>query len=289
MNAILICPSPAPAVEQLAAVSPLAGIPFLGETLVEYWLTHLALSGVDDVRILVSDRPEQIAALAGSGARWGLKIEITSEPRQLTPAQAQIKYDSDRSLVGNGFDEIALLDHFPGSAQSLFTSYADLFAGLLEWLPNALTPDRVDVRELRPGIWTGWHTHIPADAQLQAPCWIGQNVYLGARAVVGPGAIIEDRSFVEPDTEIAGAMIGPDTFVGQAAVIRNSLAWGDTLINWKSGLCQPTPDGFLLRALRRPVVARQPESLLHRLNAIYARNKEDFQTLWKHLLINKEG
>src|SRR5262245_29662808 len=170
MSAILVCPSPGPAVERLASFAPLAAIPFLGESLVEYWLTHLAVSGFRQVRILAHDRPNYIAAIAGDGARWGHEIEVIEESRDLTAAQAQIKYAISRKSAKTGSDEIIVLDHFPGATQPLFTCYSDLFNGLLDWLPLALTPDRVGVRELRPGIKVGWHTRISSGAQLHAPC-----------------------------------------------------------------------------------------------------------------------
>jgi hypothetical protein len=42
MKAVLICPADRPAVAKLAEVAPLPNLPILGESLVEYWLEHLA-------------------------------------------------------------------------------------------------------------------------------------------------------------------------------------------------------------------------------------------------------
>jgi hypothetical protein len=287
MRAILICPSSCPAVDHLAALAPLAAVPLLGETLVEYWLTHLALSGAREVRILAHDRPEHIAALAGNGARWGLKVDVVRESRVLTPAQAQIKY-AERTGASWSPDEIILMDRFPQSTRPLFGSYTDLFAGLLDWLPHALTPDRVGVRELQPGIMVGRHTRVSPEAKLLAPCWIGQSVYIGAGAIVGPMAVVEDRSFVEPASEITCSLIGPDTFVGRSAVIQDSIAWGDTLIHWKSGACGPVPHAYLLCALRSPALARQSRGLFDRLGEIYSRNKDDLQMFWQFLIDRTE-
>jgi NDP-sugar pyrophosphorylase family protein len=285
MNAILICPSSRSPVEQLSTYTPLAAIPFLGESLIEYWLTHLAMSGASEVRILAHDRPHQIAAIVGNGARWGLKAEVIPETRELTLAQAQIKYEQE---IVSGSHEVAVVDHFPGSLQSLFTGYADLFAGILDWLPQARMPDRVGLKELRPGIWVGLHTKISPEAQLHAPCWIGQNVFIGAGAVVGPMTIIEDRSFIEPRAEVISSMIGPDTFVGQLAVIHDAFAWSNLLVNWKSNLFTQVTDAFLLCALRRPALAHPTDGLLDRLTQIYSRNKDELQTFWKHFLLDKE-
>lgn len=285
MNSILICPSTRPVIEQLATFAPLAALPLLGESLVEYWLTHLALAGVKEVRILAHDRPEKILAQTGDGARWGLKVEVLAEPRELTLAQAQIKFA--REMAGSR-QEITVLDRFPGMSQSLFTSYADLFAGILEWLPKANTPDRVGMQERSPGVWVGLHTRIAPDAKLHAPCWIGQNVYIGSGAIVGPMAIVEDRSFIEPKAEVISSAIGPDTFVGQLAVLQDAFAWGNLLVNWKTNLPTRIEEPFVLCALRGPALAPASESLLGRLSHVYERNKDELQTFWKHFLLEKE-
>jgi NDP-sugar pyrophosphorylase family protein len=286
MNTLLICPSSRPTVDALAKYAPLAALPFLGESLAEYWLTHLALNGTKEVSLLVNDRPEQILAIVGNGSRWGLNAEIIVESRELTPAQAEIKYAKE--LTGP-VNEVVTLDHFPGSQQSLFTSYSDLYAGLVEWLPKAKTVDRVGVRELSPGIWVGRNSRIAKEAKLHAPCWIGQSAFIGAHAVVGPMAIIEDRAFLEPGAEVSASVVGSDTFIGQFATIENSFACGDTLVNWKSGVTMQVSDAFLMCALRRPAIAKQSESFLSHLRELYSRYKEDLQMVWKHFLMDKEG
>src|SRR5262249_52642043 len=124
---------------------------------------------------------------------------------------------SSRRAARSSSDEIIVVDHFPGATQPLFTCYSDLFRGLLNWLPQALMPDRVGVREFRPGIKVGWHTRISSGAQLHAPCWIGQSVYIGSGAVVGPMAVIEDRSFVEPAGANTRCRLWRGTFLGGAA------------------------------------------------------------------------
>ena len=86
-KALLICPSDRPAVTELSRVAPLAAAPLLGESLLEYWLTHLALSGTKEVHILADDRVDEVRKIVGTGARWGLKAEISTEVRELTAAQ----------------------------------------------------------------------------------------------------------------------------------------------------------------------------------------------------------
>jgi NDP-sugar pyrophosphorylase family protein len=283
----LICPGRREAVSQLAESGPLAVVPLLSQNLLEYWLAHLAATGARDVRILADDRPEYVEAVVGHGARWGLAVEVTAETRELTPAQVQIKYERELPAVSPA-DSIAVLDHFPGLPElPLFTSYADWLAGVLAWFPRVKTPDRVGVHEARPGVWVGMHTRVAPDAQLIAPCWIGSHCYVGARAVIGPMAVVEDRAFVEPGAEISWSIVGPDTLVGQYTEVRDSFAWGGTLINWKTNSCIRVADAFLLCALRHPTPPRPAKTSFSRLLKLDLR--EDVQMLWKHFLMNKEG
>jgi NDP-sugar pyrophosphorylase family protein len=250
-KALLICPSDRPAVAELSRMAPLAAAPLMGQSLLEYWLTHLALAGVKEVHVLADDRPGQIARLVGTGARWGLQVMVTSEVRELTAAQAQIKYAAE--FAASAPNNIAVLDHFPGEPNSpIFTGYANLFAGLMRWLPRANTVDRVGFREEQPGVWLGRHAHVSPEAKLCGPCWIGQHVFVGAGSVIGPNSILEDRCFVEGGAEIANSIIGSDTFVGKLAALRQSFAWGNTLVNWKSGSITQITDAFLMCALKRP-------------------------------------
>ena len=244
------------------------------------------MSGTKEVTILADNRPEHIKAIVGDGARWGLKLEVVQESRELTPAQALLKYQNSADASRN---LIQTLDHFPGmELWPLFTSYGTWFAGLQAWMPQARTADRVGVREMAPGIWIGFHAHVSAGAQLHAPCWLGQHVIIGEGAVLGPGTIIEEGAFIERAAEISQSYVGPYTFVGRYSEIKDSIAWGNTLLNLKTGSSAKVPDPFVLCALRRP---RLPASSgwFTRLAEIYTRNKEEVQLLWKHLLMNKEG
>src|SRR5262245_60188290 len=122
MKALLICPSERDPVKFLAEPMPLCRVPLLGQSLIEYWLASLATSGVSSVTILAHDRPEQIQAVSGGGERWGLQVQIINESRELTPAQALIKYEEQLRLSPP--QNIDVLDHFPGLPEyPLFGSY----------------------------------------------------------------------------------------------------------------------------------------------------------------------
>jgi NDP-sugar pyrophosphorylase family protein len=288
MKVALICPSERPGVPFIGQSRPLAAVPLLGQSLLEYWLAHLAASRVKEVMILASDRPEVIKAIAGDGARWGLKISVIEESRELTPAQALIKYgrDLDPAFLQNG---VAVLDHFPGGdAELLFESYASWFAVQLAFMASAKTPERVGIRQTGEMIWTGLHSHVSPEAVLQGPCWIGRNVIIGPGGVVGPNAIIEDGAFLEASAVIADSYIGADTFVGKFNNVAQSIALGSTLINWASGSATTVPDPFLLSSLRGERLAHS-HGILSRVVDMYSRNKNEMHLLWKQFVLNKES
>lgn len=286
MRRMLICPSPRNGVAFLSHCFPLARVPLLGQSLLEYWLSRLASEGVGRVSLLAHDRPELVRELVGAGERWGLQAEIVVESRELTPAEALLKYAAQLEGVPP-HQAITVLDHFPGAASlPVFESYQSWFASLCHWMPRALTADRVGVNESRPGIWMGCHAHVSPRAQLRPPCWIGQHVFIGAEAIVGSNTVIEDGSFIEPGAELVQSWIGPDTFVGQFARIRNSLAWANTLVNWQTGSTAQLADPFLLCALRQP---RGSSGWFKKISELYARNKGEGGLFWKHLLLHKQG
>jgi len=288
MKVLLICPSNRTSVPLLAESAPLAAAPLLGQSLLEYWLAHIACSGIKEVKVLADDRPAHIRAIAGTGARWGLSVSVIEEARELTPAQVLLKYDKDLGPDSSQY-KIIVLDHFPNlDAQMLFADYASHFQTILNWISRARTPDRVGVKELMPGIYTDLRAHVSTDAKLQAPCWLGKHVYIGAGASVGPMTIIEDGSFIESGAVVSNSLVGPNTFVGKFAELSKSIALGDNLVNLLTGSATKVPDNFVLSALRQP---RPPQSagLLERLSELCSRNLAEAHLLWKNFLMKKES
>jgi NDP-sugar pyrophosphorylase family protein len=288
MKVLLICPSNRTSVPLLAESVPLAAVPLLGQSLLEYWLAHIACSGIKEAVVLADDRPAYIRSIVGNGARWGLTARVIEESRELTPAQALLKYDKDLALdsAQNG---IIVLDRFPSVPEKLlFADYATHFQSLLSWMPQARTPDRVGVKQLAPGIYTDMRAHVSADAKLHPPCWLGKNVYVGAGATVGPMTIVEDGSFVESRAMVSHSLVGPNTFVGRLAELSNSFAFGDTLVNLATGSVTKVPDNFVLSALRQP---RPPKTgrLVDRIAELCSRNLNEAQLLWKNFLMKKES
>jgi len=266
MKALLICPDERLGVAALAESVPLASVSILGKSLVEYWLEHLAALGSKEVLVLAVDRPDQVRAVIGGGARWGVRVTVKADKRERTPDEARTKHQAnDDAKWQPAPNDVFLMDHLPCLPQlPLFTSYADWFAVARAMMPHALTPDRIGVRELKPGVWVALNSHVAKDATLIAPCWIGERVWIETGAVIGPHAVLEREVFIARGAEVSHSVISPETFVGQFTEVRNSIACGSTLVNWERNSCLKVPDAFLLCAREpqraRPVPAKIPAS-----------------------------
>ncbi len=290
MKRVFICPSARDSIPLFSERKPLVTVSFLGQSLLEYWLSHAACAGAKQVVILANDRPEEIRLGVGDGSRWGLQLKVLAESRELTASEALLKHESELDQApASAASGISVLDHFPGSPEGRpLTGYAALFSAILKWMPHALTPDRVGVRELQSGIWADCHSVISPEAKLRAPSWIGKHVYVGPGAEIGPECVLEGGVFVEGHAELARSWIGAETFVGRFARLNESIALGSMLINWQTNSTIEVPDPFLLSALRRPRLPAA-SSWFARLAELYDRKQEEVSLAWKHLLVSKES
>lgn len=287
MIACLICPSEKTGVQLMAERAPLALMPLMGQTLLEYWMTHLAAAGCKRVLVLAHEQVDRIQNVCGTGKRWGLEIEVAAEPRPFTPAQALLKYGEQ--LSASDANNVWTVDHFPGVPESpLFESYSGFFAAMEAWIQRARTIDRVGIHEIRPGVFVDVQACVAPDAQLLAPCWVSRHSFVGARSVVGPGTSVESGAFIEPDTEVVRSYVGPGTFVGRFARISGSIAWENTLVDWQTGSAAFIPDRFLLCGLG-PQPVHHDETWLSRFAELCSRNKTEAVMACKHLLMRKES
>lgn len=268
MKVLLICPVDRTAVSCLAENWPLALTPLLGRSAIEYWIEALVPRGATEILVLASDRPHQIRLALGDGTRWGVRVTVIPQNRELPPAEARLLYQKDGDAGWLPGSDVLVLEHLPDHPEHpLFESYAGWFAAMLAFAPHARTPGRIGVKEVQPGIWVGLHSQIAPTAQLHAPCWIGADVIIGDRAVVGPGAIIDDHVIVERGARIRESSVGPDTFVGRNISLQTSLAQGSTVVNWQNDSCLRVPDDILLCSLSERRAARQGSSFVGRVLA----------------------
>jgi len=253
MKVILICPSERHELEQLTGNGPLAALPLFGDTALGLWLSHLAARGVKQVKILASDRADQIKGLVGSGEKWGLDVTVHSEAIEPTIPEARKKHKpSDATGFVAEPEDVQIVDHLPwDDTYPMFADYASWY-GACQMILNQIQPGfRVGMRQVAPGVWLGRGSQISATAKLEAPCWVGRGVHVGENAVVGPNVIVEDETYIDDNTELAQSWIGPDTYIGAVTQVRNSLAWGNSLINWMTNSHIVVPDPFLLSSVEQ--------------------------------------
>lgn len=272
MKALLICPAERPDSTALAEEMPLVNLCIFGKPFLHYWLEHLAGCGATEIKILVADRPEQVRKLIGDGARWGLRVEIIPESRELSCNEAREKYFLHNPIGSlDASVHLTLADHFPGfPEQKLFESYAVFFSVLQFWLSRNPGKTQLGMKEIKPGIWVGMRTQISPAAKLIAPCWIGENVLVKTDAVLGPAAIIENGVVVENGAAIYESWIGTQTFAGSLIQVKDSLVLGNKLINFRLDSVAEIPDAFLLCALKDRRHPIRSGNLCGRLAALLA-------------------
>lgn len=253
MKIILICPSERHELEQLTGAQPLAALPLFGDTVIGLWLSHLAASGVKQVEILAADRAEAIKTAVGSGEKWGLECTVHSEAIEPTVNEARKKHKPAGDV---GFlevpEDVQVVDHLPwDDSYPMMAGYASWFSAS-QVILNRIQPGfRVGMRQVQPGVWVGRGSKIEPGAKLHGPCWVGRGVHIGANAVVGPNCVVEDETYIDDTAELSEAWIGPDTYVGALTQVRDSIAWGNILINWRTNSHIVVPDPFLLSSLEQ--------------------------------------
>src|SRR4051812_33546926 len=115
MQKVLICPGERHSVGFLAQGVPLVGLPALGESLLACWIEALAASGIKDILVLATDRPELVRAAAGDGSRWGVRVQVQAELKELSPAEAYAAFASAPGAKGLlDPSDFLVLDHLPG-------------------------------------------------------------------------------------------------------------------------------------------------------------------------------
>ena len=236
MKATLICPSDRESAAFFSRQDPLALAPLLGRSALDRAMARIAERGYKQVTILAADRPDYIRRKVRDGRPWGLQAEVVPVP--LEP----------RHLEG---EDVFHLDvEFGNSEVRLWDAPSDWFLHMVSSMAVAAN-DTIGMREVKAGVWVSTSARISATAVLYAPCWIGSNAWLGAGCTVGPEAIVEEGACVDSNAEVSHGFLGPYTYVGSHLELRDSLAWGNGLLNWKNGSFTEITDAFLLADLRR--------------------------------------
>src|SRR5690606_28555653 len=121
--------------------------------------------GAKEVTILVADRPERVRQIVGDGARWGLRVEIAPQSHELNCAEVRSMFSGSKIPSAFGTHETIFIDHSPGLPQlKLFSSYAAFFGAIQKVFSEIALKSPFGMKEIRPGVWTGFRAHIAPDA-----------------------------------------------------------------------------------------------------------------------------
>jgi NDP-sugar pyrophosphorylase family protein len=251
------------AVGQLSRHVPLVLQSVFGRPLLDYWLEKASTLGIDRITMLVTDRPDQIRKYVQDGGRWGMCIEVLPARREMTPEEAARRY-------GIPIDRIQVMEKFPESEWESFSSYQTWFLACRNALEQGLNESRPACRQVLPGVWKHLHAQVHPDAILRAPCWIGDQVRVGAGCVIGPGTILEDRVYIDAHATVENSFIAPDVFVGEGLDVRDALVLGSTMIKHTTSTVLHVPDTHLIcdMSLRTRTTVDASRDLLGRLAAI---------------------
>lgn len=243
---LLICPDQRPALESLTGGVPLALATYLGKPLIEHALDGLVRQGVTHVRILASDRPSEVRAYVMHGTAWGLALEVSPEPSELSPAAAAAKHAAFQP------DATLTLDTLPQAPEVPLLADAAAWHHSRATLLPLLAPPQIGARETAPGIWLGLRARVDNTAKLIAPCWLGPNTIVRADATIGPDAYVESDSLVDAHATVAHSTVAPRTYLGSMIHLGDSIATGSMLTNWSNGSQVRLTDAFLLSPLDLP-------------------------------------
>ena len=267
MIAILICPEHRPAAGVFQRMKPLALMPVLGRSLLDYALSRLKKDGFKEVKLLVSDRPETVREAVGEGEVWGLKVEVISTRHELAPDVAELHCCDGND--GAARPLVMVLDTMPGMPEaSLWKTDATTFDSLRSALHVPELATGLTMQELSPGVWISTKARVSPAARLTGPLWIGAHASVGSNASIGPDAIVENGAFIDGGAVVKEAWIGPATYVGGTAAVKQSCAWGSGLLNWRKSSFLEVRDRFLLNDISKRTASQRRATLPERLLAL---------------------
>ncbi|MDX1976170.1 MAG: NDP-sugar synthase [Pseudanabaenaceae cyanobacterium bins.68] len=76
-----------------------------------------------------------------------------------------------------------------GNPQKYWQAHRDMLAGLISYNFAVPTPS--------PGVWLSSTAAIAAEAQISAPCFVGDQVWIGANAVIPPYTVLGANSIID--------------------------------------------------------------------------------------------
>lgn len=231
----------------------IAMLPVGGKPILQFWCERLNLMGFTSLHLVLSHQPDQVRGFAGSGARWGLEITVTTvregmaEGEMLRTAAgavsgptlvAKLNHLPLKGLagwldtvIGQSVPVAAQGTELPDSPGILDERFFDAESPSARWLPPAAPVVRriEDPRSL-------WQASLDLlSGSLEDPLPPGfelePGVRVGQRAQIKPGirlrspCRIGEASLVRPQVSL-----GPDVVVGNHCIIDEASELSRTVV-----------------------------------------------------------
>lgn len=252
MRAVIICTAAAEPFGALTRGAPAALLPLGDRPFLQHVMERLAVQGVRQVDMVLSDAAEQVERLVGDGRRWGITITVhlardPHHPYRAIPAisgtPAVLLGHADRLPAGDWSRLLEGAEAGPvllAAPDGQWSGWAILAPSLLEDLPATL--DCAGLEELlasRKGARTitcEWMLDVTSPRNLldsqrqvldsQVPGItlqarrIAPGVWAGRGAVIDPKATLVGPVFIGELAQVgAGARLGPNAVIGEGAVV----------------------------------------------------------------------
>jgi len=122
-------------------------------------------------------------------------------------------------------------------------------------------------REISPGIWLSRNAVVHRNARLTAPVFVGPDTRIGKGALVGPHVVVGEGSIVGASSQIREAAVLPNTYVGEALEIVQSIVQGNKLTNVSVGAQATIVEPFILSVVKKNSSTRPLSRLFGRIVA----------------------
>jgi NDP-sugar pyrophosphorylase family protein len=107
----------------------------------------------------------------------------------------------------------------------------------------------INGNQAEKGICIGHGAAIHPTARLIAPLYIGPNSRIGARAQVGPGAVVSGNCIIDDETSIVNSIATPGTYIGQGLELDGVVVDRNRLVNSRLGTSCLISESFLVGSL----------------------------------------
>lgn len=267
LRCVLFATAHAPADMPLPTDYPAALMPLGFQSLIEHTFDHLATAGIQEVDLVVSDRPEAFRAILVDGSRWGIRIRwhlIKDSKRPYAFLRARAFQSAQRVLIGHahvllGVQSLESLRDKDGLSMQTCDEEGPRWLGWASTAPSrliALGPDldetalglALQARALPPHVLGASEvTRVRSAAQLlsasfgakgecpqaEAPAaWLRQPWgVMSPLARIHPHAVLVSPVVVGPGCIVeAGARIGPEVVLSRDVVVSSGTSLEHSLV-----------------------------------------------------------